>query len=188
MSNYQQGYHRAVTASHATRTAEKEAAFILPYLTANAHVLDVGCGPGSISTGFTKYVPEGSVTGIDLTDEVLDQARELVSQQPSPPTNITFEIGNVLEGLKYRDASFDVIFCNQVLIHLPDPVKAFREMKRLCKPGGFVACRDSDMPFRWVPYYEGLQLYDKYLYEIIFGKSDRKHPMSTSFRSAASLE
>ncbi|KAF2116885.1 S-adenosyl-L-methionine-dependent methyltransferase [Lophiotrema nucula] len=158
---YKQGHHRTVTRNHARRTAEVEGAFILPHLKSNFTILDIGCGPGSITTGFAKYVSEGTVTGVDITDEVLEQAREYVSSQDPKPQNVTFELGNVLEGLKYGDASFDVVFCNQVLLHIPEPVKALKEMRRVLKPGGFFACRESDMPFRWYPYPPGIQLSDK---------------------------
>ncbi|KAF2201688.1 putative ubiE/COQ5 methyltransferase [Delitschia confertaspora ATCC 74209] len=175
-SSYKQTYHRSVTAVHSARTAEKEAAFVLPHLFPHYRILDVGCGPGSITTGFSKYVTAGSVTGIDFSEEVLEQARSFALSQGQPQTR--FEVGNILEGLKYPDASFDVVFCNQTLIHIPDPVKALREMKRVCAPGGFVACREADMPWKWHPYLPGLQLWDKYMYGLLFGMTDSPHPQN----------
>jgi SAM-dependent methyltransferase len=160
-----------VTAAHARRTAETEGAFVLPLLTPTSKILDVGCGPGTISMGFAKYVPEGSVTAIDITEEVLSQARERLSSQIDPPTNIIFESGNVLDGLKYPDETFDVIFTSQVLIHVPDPVKALREMRRVCKTNGVVCCREGDYPFRYYPCLPGIQLFTKYLYEMVHGQS-----------------
>ncbi|KAF2259040.1 S-adenosyl-L-methionine-dependent methyltransferase [Lojkania enalia] len=175
-STYSQGHSRSVTANHASRTAEKEGGFVLPHLKPAYKILDIGCGPGSISTGFARYVPEGSVMGVDLTGEVLEQARQHLSKQLSPPSNITFEYGNVLDGLKYANSTFDVVFCNQVLTHIPDPVKAMQEMRRVLAPGGFIACREADMPYRWYPYLPGLQLLDKYMYGMVFGGTDLSHP------------
>ncbi|KAF2017451.1 S-adenosyl-L-methionine-dependent methyltransferase [Aaosphaeria arxii CBS 175.79] len=181
-TTYTQSWHPAVTASHAARTAEVEGSFVLPHLQPSHNILDIGCGPGTITYGFAPYVPDGRVTGIDLNQEILDQAYSNLSKRALPLSNVEFKIGNVLEGLKFDDDSFDVVFCNQVLLHTPDPVKALREMKRVCKPGGFVACRESDFPFRWYPYLPGLQLYDRYMYEQVIGAlpsvASKEHPQN----------
>ncbi|KAF2712570.1 S-adenosyl-L-methionine-dependent methyltransferase [Pleomassaria siparia CBS 279.74] len=176
-ATYTQGYHPTVTAAHVLRTAESHGAMVLPYLSPTFKVLDVGCGPGTITTGFAKYVPEGSVIGIDLTEDVLSQAREHLLKQKSPPNNVTFEIGNVVDGLKYEDDAFDVVFTSQVLIHIPDPVTALKEMKRVLKPGGVVCAREADWPFRFYPYTRGMQLFNKYLNCLIHArKIPPSHP------------
>jgi ubiquinone/menaquinone biosynthesis C-methylase UbiE len=178
-STYAQGHHVAVTANHVIRTAEADAAFVIPHLKPNYHILDVGCGPGSITTGFAKYVPEGSVTGVDITQEIIKQAQEFLENHESKAGkvgNVSFEIGNVLEGLQFSDKKFDVVFCNQTLIHIPEPVKAMQEMKRVCKEGGMVACREGDPPFHFYPELPGLQVFHKYLWLLIHGPL----PSSTS--------
>ena len=54
--------------------------------------------------------------------------------------------------LAFPDASFDVVHAHQVLQHLTDPVAALREMRRVCRPDGVVAARDSDYAaFTWFP-------------------------------------
>lgn len=175
-STYKQGYHAAVTANHISRTAEKDAAFLLPYLKPGLKILDVGCGPGSITTGFAKYIPGGSVTGIDLSDDVLNQARNFLQTQKEDEdgnAEINFEIGDVVKGLKYADGVFDVVFCNQTLVHIPTPVQALREMKRVCRPGGVVAAREADWPFRFYPELPGLLLFHKYLWIMVHGAPPR---------------
>lgn len=175
---YRQSHHTSTTSAHAARTAEVEAAFLLPHLEPDYRILDIGCGPGSITRGLARYVQDGHVTGIDLSEQVLNQAREGVSTSGSG-SNVTFELGNVLDGLSYPDGSFDVVYCNQTLLHIPDPVKALKEMRRVCKPGGMIAAREADMPFHWYPYNRGLQLWDRYLYSTIFGnEGEREHPMN----------
>jgi ubiquinone/menaquinone biosynthesis C-methylase UbiE len=175
---YQQSHHTSTTSAHAARTAEVEAAFLLPHLRPDHRVLDIGCGPGSITRGLARYVQSGHVTGIDLSEQVLAQAQEGVLASGSA-SNITFEMGNVLEGLSYPDDTFDVVYCNQTLLHIPAPVKALKEMRRVCISGGLIAAREADMPFHWYPYNRGLQLWDKYLYSTIFGNEEgREHPMS----------
>ncbi|KAI9759462.1 MAG: hypothetical protein M4579_002302 [Chaenotheca gracillima] len=165
-STYTQGYHESVTRSHSARTAENEAGFLLPHLTPSMKILDVGCGPGSITSGFCKYVPAGQVTGVDVSSAVVEQARTLASEKEV--TNLTFETGNVLEGLKYPDGTFDVVYCHQVLNHLPDPVRAMKEMRRVCSStGGMVACREGDLPFRWYPAKEGLLLWNEMMKRMV---------------------
>jgi SAM-dependent methyltransferase len=60
---YTHGHHESVLRSHKWRTAENSAAYLLPHLAEDARVLDVGCGPGTISAGLADRVPRGHVTG-----------------------------------------------------------------------------------------------------------------------------
>ncbi|KAL5396700.1 hypothetical protein PMIN06_001774 [Paraphaeosphaeria minitans] len=160
---YEQGWHPSVTANHATRTAENEAAILLPRLKPTSHILDLGCGPGTITTGLAQYVPQGSITGVDLTPEIIAQAEQLAEQQEGgAPKNVKFSTGNVLEGLPFENETFDVVWMSQVLIHIPEPVKALKELRRVLKTGGFIADREGDFPFHWYPYLPGLQLKSKY--------------------------
>ncbi|KAI9794055.1 MAG: hypothetical protein M1816_006680 [Peltula sp. TS41687] len=149
---YKMGHSPNTTASHAARTIHSDAAFLLTYLQPHHHVLDVGCGPGSITVGFSALVPEGSVTGIDLSAEVLDQARAYTQQHfasSSPETKrgkIQYRQADVIKGLPFEDGSFDIVFSSQLFPHLPPPdlpVRALTEMRRVLKPGGILATRDA---------------------------------------------
>ncbi|KAF2625682.1 S-adenosyl-L-methionine-dependent methyltransferase, partial [Macroventuria anomochaeta] len=105
-------------------------------------VLEVGCGAGSI----TISVPQGSVTGVDLSETVLGQAREHLASQEEKELvggEVDFRVGNVVEGLEFKDGEFPVVLCHQTLVHIPEPVKAMRGMRRVCKKGGIVACREG---------------------------------------------
>ncbi|KAF2636486.1 S-adenosyl-L-methionine-dependent methyltransferase [Massarina eburnea CBS 473.64] len=183
-TTYTQGHDKSVTANHARRTAEQSGSFVLPHLKPTFKILDIGSGPGTITFGFAKYVPQGSVTGIDLSDEVIAQAEELLSQQDPKPKNVTFKKGNVLEGLPFKDGEFDVIYTSQVLIHIHDPVTALKEMKRVCKPvTGIVCSKEGDWPLRYVPYTRGLQLFHYWFYQMIHGKAPEeiRHPDQAPF-------
>ena len=135
---YTHGHHESVLRSHSWRTAENSAAYLLPHLKPHMKILDVGCGPGTITAGLARYVPDGSVTGIDSAPGVVDQAREA-----SDARNAEFAVGDVY-ALDYPDDTFCVTHAHQVLQHLSDPVKALAEMRRVTKPGGLVAVRDGD--------------------------------------------
>lgn len=148
LGNYTQGYSRQTLSSHLLRTAETDAAFLLPHIKKQDQVLDVGCGPGTITTGFIKYASEGRVVGIDISVDVLNKAKSLAAEANVPTTGrgaIVFEKGDVASGLPYPDNTFDVIYCGQVLgyfVQPPDlPVRALAEMRRVLKPGGILATR-----------------------------------------------
>lgn len=136
---YTHGYHSAIVGSYRSRTAETCAAFLLPRLPAGAEVLDVGCGPGTITLGLARRC--GRVVGLDFAAAMVEQARELAAD--SGVGNVSFEVGSAYE-LPYGDASFDVVYAHQVMQHLADPVRALREAHRVLRPGGLVAVRDSD--------------------------------------------
>lgn len=138
---YTHGHHASVVGQHRRRTAEDAAAFLIPRLTPEMSILDVGCGPGSITVGLARRVPAGSVTGIDVVDGVLEEARQLAAD--NAVGNVTFEAGDVY-ALRYADNSFDVAYAHQVLQHLTDPVRALRELRRVVKPGGMIGVRDAD--------------------------------------------
>jgi len=68
---YLHGHHDSVLRSHRWRTAENSAGYLLPRLRPDARVLDVGCGPGTITADLAGLVPGGDVTGIDAAEAVL---------------------------------------------------------------------------------------------------------------------
>lgn len=138
---YTHGHHESVVRNHARRRAEVDAWFLLPRLSAGMNLLDVGCGPGTITVGFARAVAPGEVTGIDLSEEVLAQAREHAASEAVD--NLTFEFGDVYQ-LEYEDGVFDVVYANQLLQHLTDQPRALREMRRVLKPGGLLTVRDTD--------------------------------------------
>jgi ubiquinone/menaquinone biosynthesis C-methylase UbiE len=149
LDTYTHGHHQSVVTQHAKRTAGEAARFLLPHLAPGMRVLDVGCGPGSITVGLAEAVAPGEVVGIDLSEDVLDQARALAAEKGL--TNLRFEKGDIFQ-LDQPDASFDAAYAHQVLQHLHDPVGALREMRRLVRRGGCVGVRDSDYSaFRWDP-------------------------------------
>ncbi len=144
---YTHGHHESVLRSHKWRTVDNSAAYLVPSLTAGAHVLDVGCGPGTITVDIARRVAPGRVVGLDASAAVIEDARS----QVAGVDNVEFRTGDVY-ALDVPDAAFDVVHAHQVLQHLADPVKALREMKRVCKPGGVVAARDGDYEaFTWYP-------------------------------------
>ena len=147
MTSYTHGHHEAVLRSHRWRTAANSAGYLLPYLTGELRLLDIGAGPGTITADFATRV--GAVTATEISAEVLDLSRREIASRGL--TNVSFDVQDV-HRLSYPDASFDVVHANQVLQHVADPVQALREMRRVTSTGGLVAVRDSDYAgFTWYP-------------------------------------
>lgn len=140
VDTYTHGHADSVLQSHRWRTAENSAAYLLPALHAGLDVLDVGCGPGTITVDLAARVAPGRVVGIDVSADPLTEAREAASRAG---VDVNFEVGDVY-ALPADDDSFDVVHAHQVLQHLADPVAALREMARVCRSGGVIAVRDVD--------------------------------------------
>ena len=153
MDTYTHGHADSVLQSHRWRTAEDSAAYLLPLLRPGLDLLDVGCGPGTLTADLAVRVAPGRVLGLDASVAPLDEARATAGRAGA---EVTFAVGDVY-ALDLPDASFDVVHAHQVLQHLTDPVAALREMARVCRPGGVVAVRDVDYAtFTWFPANPGL--------------------------------
>lgn len=126
---------------HASRTASTNAAFFLPYLKPGLSLLDCGCGSGSITLGLAEAVAPGPVVGIDVGPTVIEAARQSAAQ--SKLSDVSFRTADVYQ-LPFADATFDAVFTHNMPEHLSDPLKAFREMQRVLKPGGVIGARDGD--------------------------------------------
>ena len=151
---YTHGHHESVLRSHRWRTAANSAAYLVGELRPGLDVLDVGCGPGTITADLASLVAPGRVTAVDTSDDILAQAAEVAAERGLD--NVEFAVADV-HALDYPDDSFDVVHAHQVLQHVGDPVQALREMRRVCRPGGVVAARDSDYAaMTWFPESPGL--------------------------------
>jgi ubiquinone/menaquinone biosynthesis C-methylase UbiE len=138
---YQHGHHTSVVSNHAKRTAEDSAGFFLPHLKPGMRLLDVGCGPGSITVGLARRVAPAETIGIDPSESVIETARSLIDGKTG--SKLTFEVGNIYEP-RFAPLSFDAVFAHQVLQHLRQPVEAIRQMRELLAPGGILGVREVD--------------------------------------------
>src|SRR5438105_3240200 len=127
--------------AHARRTAAHNAAFFLPHLKRGMKLLDVGCGPGSITIGLAEAVAPAETIGIDASPDAIEEARALAASKQC--TNVRFEVADVY-ALPFEDATFDAAFSHAVMQHLHDPVAALREIRRVLKPGAIIAIADAD--------------------------------------------
>ena len=94
-------------------------------------LLDVGCGPGSITADLAQAVAPGRAVGIDFDPARFDGSTVTLASDRG-------------EHLPFPDASFDAVFACAVLQHVPDPDAIVREMRRVARPGAVVALADAD--------------------------------------------
>lgn len=136
MTRYTHGHQESVLRSHRWRTAENSAAYLLPHLRPDMTLLDVGCGPGTITADLATRV--ASVHGVDPSSTVIADASAAFP-------DVSFVVGDLFD----LDGHWDVVHAHQVLQHLADPVAALRKLGEL---GDLVAVRDSDYTwFQWQP-------------------------------------
>lgn len=146
---YKQGYSAETLSNHIRRTAITEASFLLPYIAADSRILDIGCGPGTITTSLAAHAPLGQTIGIDISPQVLAKAQDLAFEIGLHQTGVgcvEFELGNVLDTLPFPDDSFDLVFASHVFGHFPPPDLPLRGLKEACrvlKPGGILATCDA---------------------------------------------
>ncbi|MDI7863152.1 methyltransferase domain-containing protein [Rhizobiaceae bacterium n13] len=103
-------------------------------------ILDIGCGSGGITLHIASRFPTATLTGFDVEGPVIEKARQRaraadldgrVDFVQAPPGRLPFE-----------DASFDVVFSKDAMVHIADKEALFAEIYRVLKPGGVVAASD----------------------------------------------
>ncbi len=106
-------------------------------LTDGDSVLDVGCGPGWFWESATSKLPGGlNLTLSDLSPGMVQEAFQRCTSLPFASV-----AGRQADAtaLPFEDESFDAVIAMHMLYHLPDPSKGLAEMRRVLKPGGFLA-------------------------------------------------
>ncbi|WP_114854034.1 class I SAM-dependent methyltransferase [Brachybacterium sp. YJGR34] len=151
---YTPGYGAAVLDSHRLRTAQNSAAHLLEHLRPGQRLLDVGSGAGTITADLARIVGPAQVTALEVSEEAAAITRAELDRQGLAEVEVL--VGDA-QALDLEADTVDVVHAHQVLQHLPDPVRALAEFRRVARPGGIVAVRDSDYEgFRWWPEAAGI--------------------------------
>jgi ubiquinone/menaquinone biosynthesis C-methylase UbiE len=138
---YPFGYNDAAVGMMQTRTAEACAGLFLKHAAAGMRVLDVGCGPGSITFGLAQALAPGKVTGIDFEASQISIAEQLVKRKQQH--NCDFKVASVYE-LPFADAEFDAVYGHTILMQFKDLHPVLAEIRRVLKPGGLISFREVD--------------------------------------------
>jgi len=139
--NYPLSYGEHAINHFTRRSAAEKARFLIPYLREDFHLLDCGCGPGSITVDFAEILKSGHVTGVDFDSQQFQWGQNEAHKRGIQ--NLSFYEGDI-HALPFEDHTFDVVFTHAVLWTTPRPAIALHEMKRVLKPGGIIACREID--------------------------------------------
>ena len=137
--DYTMGFSEEIMESFRRYTAASCAAYLLPRLQPGFRVLDVGCGPGSISVGLAEAVAPGELHGIDMEPSQIEVAGHLA--QSHGRDNVILQVADALN-LPFEDDYFDAVHCHNILMHVPDTAALLTELKRVLKPGGIIGARE----------------------------------------------
>ncbi len=126
----------------AGRSASDRASFVVNLLADGDVVLDVGCGPGSITGGLAEAVaPTGRVLGLDARRSQVEEAATLPRHRAL--SHAYFAVADAYE-LPVADHAVDVYFSHALFEHLAEPERGLREARRVLVSGGTVALAASD--------------------------------------------
>ncbi len=137
--NYTMGYNEEFQVLLRRRSAANNAAHLLPRLSSGMSLLDVGCGPGTISMGLADAVSPGEFIGVDIEESQVEMARAAASA--GGHKNAKFQVADAVT-LPFESNSFDVVHSHATIMHVPDASAAVAEMMRVLKPGGIISSRD----------------------------------------------
>ena len=103
-------------------------------------VCDFGCGVGGLIADIAARCPDAKITGLEISANQINVAREKTRGHQ----NVTLIQTDVLKN-NLPDDTFDLVWCRYLLEHVADPVAAAREMLRVARPGGVIACQENDL-------------------------------------------
>src|SRR5215216_222881 len=133
---------------------------------ASLDILDVGCGSGANSAALAAKGHR--LHGIDLSQAAIEKYRR---------QGFDGRVCDIENGLDYPDATFDVVFCSEVIEHMTSPETLVAEMRRVLKPGGLLVLSTPNSAY--------------WLYRVlgVFGYtvSELQHPKHFQFFSRRSL-
>ena len=136
------GYDTLEVQEHYTgRTFEQVQTYFAGRLKPGMNVLDCGCGPGTLTLGLAQAVDPGQATGIDIEPGMVDRANALANE--GDIKNVEFRVDDITD-LSFPNDCFDLVFVSAVLEHLPDPVVALKEIRRVLKPGAVTVIINTD--------------------------------------------
>ena len=133
------------------------------------HAIDCGCGPiGGLAVMAEMVGPAGRVVGVDVSERAVQRARSVVAALELG--NVELFAGDIHEfGAAAVGGPFDLAYTRLFLMHQPDPVRTFRQIAGLLRPGGWLVAQEAlrSPPPRSHPHLDVLGAYWDLLYELL---------------------
>jgi SAM-dependent methyltransferase len=120
--------------------AEARGWFDLLRLGAGQSALEVACGSGGMTCAMARHT-DATCVGVDINAHGIEAANKRAEQE-GLSSRVSFQVVDAGQGLPYSEASFDAVFCNDSINHLPDRLAVLRNWYRLLRPGGRVLFTD----------------------------------------------
>jgi Methylase involved in ubiquinone/menaquinone biosynthesis len=117
-------------------------------LHADAEVLEIGPGPGFFSAAVARSIPEGTLTLLDIQQEMLDMAKKRLDRMGI--SNAAFIKADAAR-MPFGDASYDAVFLVSVLGEMPDPAQCLKEAHRILRPNGLLSVSEQPGDPHFVP-------------------------------------
>ena len=105
-----------------------------------SRIADIGCGSGEITSRLALRYSQAEIVGVDILESSAAYARQ---RHASLAPRVTFEQGDAFE-LRFPDLQFDLVVCRHMTQSVPEPDKVLAELKRICKPGGWIHVLSED--------------------------------------------
>ena len=111
-------------------------------------IADIGCGSGEITSRLATRYPQSEVIGIDILESSVAYARR---QHASLAPRVRFEQGDAFN-LQLPDDAFDLVVCRHMTQSIPEPERVLKELRRICKPGGWLHVLSEDYGMLHMPH------------------------------------
>jgi ubiquinone/menaquinone biosynthesis C-methylase UbiE len=135
-------------AAQATAIWPQEQLFLERYsLPPAAKIADIGCGSGEITVRMAQRYPDAQLVGVDILQSSVDYARRA---HASLAARVRFEQGDAFE-LQLPDAQFDLVVCRHMTQAVPEPERVLAQLRRICRPGGWVHVLSEDYGMIHIP-------------------------------------
>jgi ubiquinone/menaquinone biosynthesis C-methylase UbiE len=137
-------YKRAIGAYPEMESSKAIAKFVKKYVKNNYSILDVGCACGQYFRSLNRTIKKNfTYTGVDPYDIFLDKAKKAWRNYK----NVSFKKGNIFK-LPFKNGEFDIVICNNVLLHIPNLIKPIKELLRVAKRTVIIRTHIHDKSYR----------------------------------------
>jgi SAM-dependent methyltransferase len=109
-------------------------------LPASARIADIGCGSGEITSRLAARYPDAELVGVDILEGSVAYARR---RYAALAPRVRFEQGDAFE-LQFVAGQFDLVVCRHMTQSVPEPQRVLAELRRICRPGGWVHVLSED--------------------------------------------